>query len=136
MARILIIEDDDHCRELLRLMLEPAGHAVVDACNGREGPARYCAAPTDVVILDLFMPEQEGLETIQALRREYPTVKIIAISRGDRTGTLDLLPIAAQLGAQRTLWKPFGLRELCDAVEAVIGIRAVERPENIHRPAR
>jgi CheY-like chemotaxis protein len=91
MARILIIEDDDHCRELLRLMLEPAGHAVVDACNGREGLARYRAAPTDVVVLDLFMPEQEGLETIQALRREYPTVKIIAISGGDRTGTLDLV---------------------------------------------
>jgi CheY-like chemotaxis protein len=123
MARMLIIDDDENFRELLRLMLEQAGYEVVDACNGREGLSRYRAAPTDVVIVDLFMPEQEGLETIQALRRECPTVKIIAVSGGDRTGTLDLLPIAARLGAQRTLRKPLRLRELCDAVQAMLGTR-------------
>jgi CheY-like chemotaxis protein len=86
MVRILIIDDNDPFRYLLRLTLEQAGYEVVDACNGREGLSRYRAAPTDVVIIDLFMPTQEGLETIQALRRERPTVKIIAISGGDRTG--------------------------------------------------
>jgi CheY-like chemotaxis protein len=120
MARILIIDDDPHSCELLRLVLAQEGHEVVDACNGREGLSRYRAAPTDVVITDLFMPEQEGIETIQALRRECPTVKIIVISGGDRSGRLDFLPFATRLGAQRTLRKPVDLQELRDAVRAVL----------------
>jgi YesN/AraC family two-component response regulator len=65
MARILIIDDDPHTRELLRLVLKHESHEVVEASNGREGMALFRAEPTDLVISDILMPEQEGLQTIR-----------------------------------------------------------------------
>ena len=73
-----------------------------------------------MVITDLLMPEQEGLETIRELRRDFPGVKIIAISGGDKTGTMDFLPVATKLGAQRVLPKPFERDELLGAIQEVL----------------
>jgi DNA-binding response OmpR family regulator len=64
--------------------------------------------------------EQEGLETITALRKEFPGVKIIAISGGGQTGRLDFLDVAARLGAQRTFWKPFDLQEFLAVVRELL----------------
>jgi CheY-like chemotaxis protein len=66
------------------------------------------------------MPEKEGLETIIDLRREFPAVKIIAISGGGRTGNLNFLEVAKRLGAQRTLQKPFELQEMIAAVHELL----------------
>ena len=120
MPRILIIDDDPQARALLRQALERAGHTVLEAADGQEGLQYYRASPTDLIITDILMPEREGLETIMALRKEFPDVKIIAISGGGRAGRLDFLDIAARLGAQRTFRKPFNLRELLAAVREVV----------------
>ena len=82
MAVVLVIEDDDHLRGLLRAVLERAGHTVEDAPNGAAGLKRFYSHPADVVVTDIIMPEKEGLETIIELKRDHPEVKIIAISGG------------------------------------------------------
>ncbi|HEY7494388.1 MAG TPA: response regulator [Candidatus Tectomicrobia bacterium] len=121
MTSILIIDDDPQTRTMLRKMLERKGYEIVEAREGREGLRLYNATPAiDVVITDILMPEQEGLETIRALRRTSPEVKIIAISGGGRTGTLDFLPVAAKLGAQCTLHKPIAWQTLLQAVRALV----------------
>jgi CheY-like chemotaxis protein len=120
MTRVLLIDDDAEVRTVLRTMLEHAGYEVIEAVNGREGLARYQATPIDVILLDLLMPEQEGLETISALQRLDPTVKIIAMSGGGQTGRMDFLELAAELGAQRTLRKPFSQQALLDAVRELL----------------
>lgn len=116
MKRILVIDDDSQTRQMLRQALERAGYSVVEARDGAEGLQYYQENPADLVITDILMPEKEGLETIRELREKFPSVKIIAISGGGRTGKLDFLPVAKKLGALRTLYKPFPLQELLDAV--------------------
>jgi DNA-binding NtrC family response regulator len=122
MAKILIIDDDDQMRSMLLQMLARAGHEVVEARNGMEGIALFRATPTELIITDLIMPEKEGIETIIELRKEFPEVRIIAISGGGKTGLLDFLPLAKRLGAARTLAKPFERHTLVEAVEEVLGM--------------
>lgn len=124
MTRILLIDDDAQARDMLRQMLERAGYDVVEATNGREGLQHYQASAIDLIITDILMPEQDGLETIQELRRLAPEAKIIAISGGGQTGLLDLLPIAEKLGAQCTLRKPLRRQEFLAAVQQLL-----QRPE-------
>ena len=100
MARILIMDDEDSFRIALRQLLESWGHEVIEARNGREGLSRYREAPTDVVIMDIIMPELEGLETIRALRREFPTCCILAVTE-NKFKDLDLLYLATKMGAGR-----------------------------------
>lgn len=120
MARILLIDDDALTRNVLRQMLERAGHEVVETCHGREGLRRYRDMPADLVITDILMPEQEGLETIRELRRLAPAVKIIAISGGSPRVMQDFLPLAEKLGAQRVLRKPIRRQELLATVRALL----------------
>jgi DNA-binding response OmpR family regulator len=122
MKRILIIEDDEQLRPMIRRILEKAGYGVVEAPNGKEGIRLFRAQSADLIITDIFMPEKEGLETITELRRDFPDVRIIAMSGGGiKTGTFSTLPYAKALGAHGTLSKPFQHRELLDMVEAVLG---------------
>ena len=105
---------------MLRQALERAGYEVVEAGDGNEGLQSFREAPTDLIITDILMPEKEGLETIIDLRRDFPEVKIIAMSGGGRTGNLNFLEIARRLGAQHTLQKPFGLQEMLQAVRELL----------------
>lgn len=111
MARILVVDDDQAIRLLLRAMLERRGHAVVEAANGNEGLQYYRAAPTDLVITDIQMPVMDGLQMIQALRGDFPTAQVIAMS-GER-GQL----AAAQTCSQCTFEKPLSMEEFLDAVQ-------------------
>ena len=120
MAVVLVIEDDDHLRCLLRAVLERAGHTVEDAPNGAAGLRRFSTHPADVVVTDIIMPEKEGLETIIELKRDYPHVKIIAISGGGAALDAQYLPSAKALGADRTLEKPFEPREVIEAVGGLL----------------
>ena len=106
MPRILIIDDEDQIRKMLRQMLERAGYEVDDAPNGKEGIQRFRQQPADLIITDIIMQEKDGIETIMELRREHAKVKIIAISGGGRIGADDYLSMAKGLGAMRTLKKP------------------------------
>jgi CheY-like chemotaxis protein len=96
--------------------LQRAGHTVVEADGGRAGIQLYREQGADLVITDIFMPERDGLETIRALRREFPGVKIVAVSGGDSTGRIDLREEARVFGAVRTLRKPFDPGELVKVV--------------------
>ena len=91
MNRILVIDDDAPFRGMLRQVLGREGYEVMEASNGKEGMALFRAEPTDLVISDILMPEQEGLQTIKELRRDFPEVKIIAISGGGHGGTMNFL---------------------------------------------
>lgn len=78
----------------------------------------------DIVITDILMPEKEGLETIQEFRRDFPDVKIIAMSGGGRVGTNDYLRVAELYGAGHVFKKPFRLANMLSAVEGLIGAKA------------
>lgn len=120
MARILIIDDDDQIRSTLHQVLEIEGHKVMDASNGKEGLKLFREKGADLVITDILMPEKQGIETIEELRRDFPQVKIIAISGGGRVAPYDYLDMARKSGALLTLTKPFDRGELLEAVNAVL----------------
>ena len=114
MATILIIDDEESVRLLLRSALRAAGHEVVEAVNGREGLALYRRRPTDLVITDIAMPEMNGLDMILELTRYFLDAKVIAISGlGREKNGLD---VAKLIGARRTMQKPFSMLQLLDAV--------------------
>ena len=114
MARILVIDDQDHIRALLRLVLKGAGHDVLDASNGRLGLELYRKQSADLIITDIFMPEMNGLELMLELTRSFLNVKVIAMTGGQpREATLNK---AKLLGARQTLEKPFAMEELLSAV--------------------
>ena len=117
MQRILVIDDDEQMRALLRDILERAGYEVTEAQHGLEGLKLFRARPADLVVTDLIMPEKEGVKTILELRAEYPEVPIIAVSGGGRNGPRDYLEIAARLGVRRTVAKPFTRQEILAAVQ-------------------
>ena len=120
LVRILVIDDEYEVRVALRKILELAGYEVAEAENGKVGVAVYRERPADVVIMDLFMPEQEGLRTIVLLRRDYPDVKVIVISGGGRLGRTDLLSVLKNFGILHTFEKPFEAQEILDAVKQLV----------------
>lgn len=121
MPSILIIDDDDQIRSMLSQFLEMKGYDVDDANDGSVGIARYRSHPVDLVITDVLMPGKEGIETICDLRREFPEVKIIAISGGGQFGPDTYLHMAEALGARKVFTKPFALDEFLQGVEEVLG---------------
>ena len=107
MASVLIIQDDDYFQSILTQTFERAGFDVLAASNGRAGIELFQSNPFDVVILDLVMPEWDGLETIQALKNIAPDAKIIAISGGGNLQkSANYLQMAKIYGAAITLTKP------------------------------
>lgn len=120
MPRVLVIDDEQLARFTVREILETAGHEVVEAKNGRQGVAFQKANAFDIVVTDIIMPEQEGVETIIELKRDFPDLPIIAISGGGRTRNLDFLEIAKQYGADHVLAKPFSEEDLLGAIDTCL----------------
>jgi CheY-like chemotaxis protein len=120
MPRILIIDDEQELRLILREALEYVGYEVVEAGDGDEGLQHYRETPADLIITDMIMPGKGGLETIGELQREDPHVRIIAISGGSRFGHADALEMAKRLGARRVFHKPFLLPDMCQAVREAL----------------
>jgi CheY-like chemotaxis protein len=121
MPSILVVDDEEQVRQLIRATFEGAGYRVVEASNGKEALNQYRLAPTDLVVTDILMPDEDGLECISMLRRESPNVKIIAITGGsDLIGVLGFLDVAKMLGAHRTLQKPFEMKALLDAAASAL----------------
>jgi DNA-binding response OmpR family regulator len=121
MPRILIIDDDEPFRTMLRMTLTKLGYDVIEAPNGKLGLSLHLASPADLVMTDLIMPEQEGLETIRLLRRKQPEVKIVAMSGGGRINARDFLVVARMFGANRTLVKPFSREQLEATLAELLG---------------
>ena len=105
MARILLVDDDQQVREMLKLTLERAGHVVTEANDGTQAVAFYKPESFDLVVTDIVMPEKEGIETIMELRGMNPSVHIIAISGGGRISPEDYLKWARRFGVQHTFTK-------------------------------
>ena len=122
MAVILVIDDERAARALIRRMLRRAGHKIYVARNGLIGLQILRREPIEVVITDLLMPEMEGIETIRAIRAEFPQVRIIAMSGGGtdtKRGGL-YLEFAGKLGADARLANPFRAAELNALVERIL----------------
>lgn len=117
-SNILVIDDDPLVRKTLRVILEDEGYSVRCAKDGRDGLAAFREGPPDLVITDIIMPEQEGLETIMAIRSAWPEGAIIAISGGGRIQYADILHAAKRLGADAILAKPFEPHELIATVKS------------------
>ncbi len=121
MARILVIDDDAPVRTTIRLLLERQGHAVVVAADGASGLAALDAGEFELLIVDIFMPGMDGLETIRGVHSRKPELPVIVISgssfRGASGPAPDFLAMAVKLGAGRSIQKPFKPHELIAAVE-------------------
>ncbi len=115
---ILIIDHDPQVRGLLRQTLEGAGFRVVEVCDGRDGIEQYERAPTDMIIVELLLPDIDGLDVMLELSWDYPDLKVLAITHG--RGHLDFLDVAKKFGACQTLKKPLRPDQLLRAVRAVL----------------
>jgi len=114
MATILIIDDEDSIRTLLKDVLEKAGHRVIQAADGRAGLTAYQKNKVDLVLMDILMPDTDGLEATLQLTREYLDAKIIAMTGAQ--GDKNFLDVAKLFGARRVFEKPFDLAKLVQAV--------------------
>jgi DNA-binding response OmpR family regulator len=120
MAVVLVIDDEVPVRDVVRQVLEEAGHTVLEATNGKSGLWMFREMRPDLAVVDLFMPEKEGIETIRDMRTEDPAAKVIAMSGGGRHGVTALLEGMTELGATMTLAKPFQNDELLAAVDLAL----------------
>lgn len=118
MARILVIDDEADMRALLEQILVAAGHEVLVAADGAEGVRECAANEVDLVLTDIYMPNQEGLETIMELKRRFPHVGIVAMS--GRADAGNVLTMAHKLGAVEVLQKPFSGDEALAAVDKAL----------------
>lgn len=120
MASILIIDDDDPVREILRRLLGRVGHTVYEAADGKTALRMYAGNPTDLVITDIFMPEMDGIEFLIRVREAFPEARVIALSGGSYIGKQEVLRDATQLGAVGVLEKPFSVDECLELVRRVL----------------
>jgi CheY-like chemotaxis protein len=120
MTRILVVDDDPQIRAMLGQILERAGYAVVLAADGEAACQLFRASPTDIIIMDMVMPEKGGVETIMELRTEFPGVKIIAMSGGGRTGPYSYLKMAERFGAEKVFSKPLRREKILEAVRDLV----------------
>jgi CheY-like chemotaxis protein len=123
MGRILVIDDDDQVRSMLKHTLEKEGHQVTEAPDGKTGLRLFQQMETpDLIITDIIMPEIGGIDTIVALRALNPDVKIIAISGGGpERGPEVCLDFAKRIGAQLTIEKPIRHQALLEALNKILG---------------
>jgi len=123
MARILVIDDDEAIRTVVTLLLSQKGHVVESAKNGRQGFQAAEDRNFDLLIVDIFMPEMDGLETIRLLRTAMPYLPVIVIS-GSNAAMPDFLSMATKLGAIESLRKPFRPNELLEIVDMCLAFGA------------
>ena len=122
MPRILIVDDDATIRMVMIRALKAAGHEVFSATNGREGLWHSQAIKPDLIVADLFMPDQEGVQMITQIHGQFPHVAILAIS-GSSVTSRQMLSVALQLGATTILEKPFDKETLLAMVERTLRMK-------------
>jgi len=117
----VVIDDNAEIRRVIELKLRTQGYKVITAANGKEGLNLIKSKQPDVVITDIVMPEKEGIEVITEVRRDFPNVKIIAMSGGGLIGPHEYLSWTKMMGVQRTFTKPFAINEILEAVNELVG---------------
>lgn len=126
MAKILVVDDDRQFRGMLRQMLERANHTVIEVTSGDECISGYCKHVPDLIMLDMMTPGRDGLEVLQELRRDYPGVKVIAMSGGLKGDTSWLEPLVIRLGVKIFLHKPFDKGDMLSAIETLCSTEPTE----------
>lgn len=117
---VLIVDDNADMRAFVKIVLERAGFEAQVAPDGERALQVERAQPVDVLITDIFMPERDGIELIQQFKSAFPHVKIIAMSGGGRISTRDYLPLAADIGADLVLRKPFAAETLLGMLQELV----------------
>jgi DNA-binding response OmpR family regulator len=113
MKRILIVDDNDSFRKMLKVALEKTEYEIEEACNGKMGCELYFQKPFELIVMDLFLPEKDGIQAIHEIKEECTDVKIIAISGVSSEGrTSFLLNRAHEYGADIEMKKPIKIKEL------------------------
>ncbi len=123
MIRLLVVEDNDDFRFIVCEMLADLDYQVFTATNGAQALAVLESQTVDIVLTDMIMPDKEGLETVQEIRRKYPMIKIAAMSGGGRVNANNYLDLAKRLGASVTFEKPFRAQELLLGLERIVSER-------------
>jgi len=113
---VCVIEDDELVRSRLGDMLRAGGHTVFEAESADRGIELIRSEKADVAVVDILMPDRDGLEAIGQLRRTRPDLRIVAISGGGRVGPQVYLDLARQVGADTSLTKPIAETDLQAAV--------------------
>lgn len=106
-VRVLVVDDNEDMRAFMKIVLEQAGFEAELAPDGERALDLQRRNPADVLITDIFMPVSDGIETIERFKSEFPRTKVIAMSGGGQISRMDHLSVAAQMGAQAVLRKPF-----------------------------
>jgi CheY-like chemotaxis protein len=120
MSRILVVDDEPSVLKAYGKILRKAGHEVLEAANGREALDVVQRDSVDLIVIDVFMPDVDGVEFTIRLKNETPDSKIIVVSGGGTIGKDDALELASRIGADRTLGKPFSADELIGAASEVL----------------
>ena len=128
-VHVLVVEDHDDTRDVLDTLLRTEGYEVTLAADGVEALERYRQRPADVVLIDVFMPRKDGIETIRELRAEFRDPLCIAMSADGDPTRRSALDRAREAGARLALRKPIEPWVLLRTLEgAVAGHRAIDRP--------
>jgi CheY-like chemotaxis protein len=122
---ILVVDDDPDLLQSLRVLLEAYDYRVVAAANAEAAIAAVVEQQPDLVLTDIYMPDADGFELINALRQRNLLVPVIAMSGGSRVGNYDNLSIATHLGAAAVIDKPFSNASLIETIERVLTAQKV-----------
>lgn len=133
MARIVVIDDSASILAWMRDSLEAAGHQVITANCGRQGLELAEQHKPHVVITDIYMPESDGIEVIQSVRRMQPSPIVIAMS--SQTGKRSMLSVAKSLGAAFCLKKPFSANTLHAAIATASAQHVLDEKAQCPSPA-
>ena len=117
MVRVLVVDDNADMRLSLGRLLASSGYDAEAARDGQQAMEVHRRRPVQVLITDIYMPLHDGLETILAFRREFPGVKIIAMSGGGQMARTTYLGVASDIGADATLQKPFSFESLLEVLD-------------------
>ncbi len=120
MGRILIVDDERDILEVLKDILEDAGHDVTIAENGQKALELASKEKFDIILTDIIMPEKEGISMILELKAKNDELSIIAMSGGGYAGPAFYLETAEGFGADRTLVKPITRAELLEAIDSLL----------------
>jgi CheY-like chemotaxis protein len=122
MPSILVVADDGGVRLTVRTILEREGYQVIAAADGEQGISVFEREAPHMIIIDILMPNKEGIATIMQIRAREPRIPIIAVSGGGQIGNIDFLKMALKVGADAILAKPFRRSELTEAVRRLLPI--------------
>lgn len=127
MAIIVIVDDDPTIRLIAGEMLRHEDYAVVEASDGIEALGVLAILPVDLVVLDMLMPNMDGLETIAELKKSHPDVRILAISSGGQMDRGMLLRTALAFGADEALPKPLNADTFAETVARLLSAPAAQK---------